>query len=248
MGLNLDRASVLGLPVHLCADYVGWLLDCLALGRGATVATLNAEMAIAAERDAQLRSALLGADLIVPDGAGVVLYLRARGRRIKRMPGIELAEGLLERAAGRGDWPVVFFGGKPGVAETAAQRWRSRCPNLAISLVQHGYVNDQELKDFEEAIAAQRPRIILVALGVPRQEYWIAQVRDHCPEAIWIGVGGSFDIWAGTKERAPAWFCDHHLEWLYRLYQEPWRWRRMLALPYFVWRALLDWLRPAPIR
>jgi N-acetylglucosaminyldiphosphoundecaprenol N-acetyl-beta-D-mannosaminyltransferase len=85
-----------------------------------------------------------------------------------------------------------------------------------------------------------QPRVIFVGLGVPRQELWIAQNRHLCPDSIWIGVGGSFDIWAGTKQRAPAWFCNNHLEWLYRLYQEPWRWRRMMALPQFAVKALLS--------
>jgi N-acetylglucosaminyldiphosphoundecaprenol N-acetyl-beta-D-mannosaminyltransferase len=78
-----------------------------------------------------------------------------------------------------------------------------------------------------------------VGLGVPRQELWIAQHRYLCPQAIWIGVGGSFDIWSGTKNRAPAWLGKNNLEWLYRLYQEPWRWRRMLALPEFALKAFV---------
>ena len=77
-----------------------------------------------------------------------------------------------------------------------------------------------------------------MGLGVPRQEYWIRQHRHLCPHAIWIGVGGSFDIWSGVKTRAPRWLRENHLEWLYRLYQEPWRWRRMLALPQFFLKAL----------
>ena len=244
---SLDRASVLGLPVHLCSDYGDWLVDRLERGAGVHIATINAEMAMAAGRDRQLRSSILQADLVVPDGAGVVLYLRARRYGIDRVPGIELAETLLERMAGRDDWPVLFFGGRPEIVTAAADRWRQRCPNLAIAGVQHGYLNDDELAAFEQEIAAMQPRAIFVALGVPRQEYWIAAKRHLCPQAIWIGVGGSFDIWSGTKERAPDWFCRNNLEWLYRLYQEPWRWRRMLALPHFAWRAFLDWLRPAPI-
>ena len=79
-----------------------------------------------------------------------------------------------------------------------------------------------------------------MGLGVPRQELWIAQNRHLCPNSTWIGVGGSFDIWSETKERAPQWLCDNNLEWTYRLYQEPWRWKRMMALPHFAWRALVQ--------
>ena len=85
----------------------------------------------------------------------------------------------------------------------------------------------------------------MVGLGVPRQEFWIAQHRHLCPQATWIGVGGSFDIWAGIKSRAPVWLRDNHLEWLYRLYQEPWRWRRMMALPEFALKAIAQRLKKA---
>ncbi|HEY9835334.1 MAG TPA: WecB/TagA/CpsF family glycosyltransferase, partial [Vampirovibrionales bacterium] len=80
-------------------------------------------------------------------------------------------------------------------------------------------------------------------LGVPRQEFWIRENRHLCPEAIWVGVGGSFDIWSGQKERAPVWLQRLQMEWAYRLYQEPWRWRRMLALPQFAWISLKTALR-----
>ena len=110
--------------------------------------------------------------------------------------------------------------------------------------VNHGFLDEAAIAQQQQQLAAIQPEIILVGLGVPRQEYWIEQHRHLCPNALWIGVGGSFDIWSGTKDRAPEWFCKNNLEWLYRLYQEPWRWRRMLALPYFVWRSLLERFRP----
>ena len=79
-----------------------------------------------------------------------------------------------------------------------------------------------------------------MGLGVPRQELWISENSHLCPQAIWIGVGGSFDIWSGIKNRAPSWLGNNNLEWLYRLYKEPWRWRRMLALPEFAVKACLE--------
>lgn len=98
------------------------------------------------------------------------------------------------------------------------------------------------MDDFCQTLKQLQPQVIFVGLGVPRQEFWIAKHRHLCPHAIWVGVGGSFDIWAETKTRAPKWLCDNNLEWVYRLYQEPWRWRRMLALPQFAWCSLLDTL------
>jgi N-acetylglucosaminyldiphosphoundecaprenol N-acetyl-beta-D-mannosaminyltransferase len=169
----------------------------------------------------------------------VVLYLRLRGKIIDRQPGIEIAENLLEQAATQG-WSVFFYGGKPAVIQQAADNWQQRCPDLAIVGVQHGYLTDSEQPELLQALRDRQPQIILVGLGVPRQEFWIDQHRSCCPNSVWIGVGGSFDIWAGVKSRAPQWLRDHNLEWTYRLYQEPARWRRMMALPQFAWKALFD--------
>lgn len=233
---NLETLTVMGLPVHWGVDYPTWMLQQYRRGQGLHVVTLNAEMAIQAERLPQLRSLIQTAELVIPDGAGVVLYFRVKGRRISRTPGIELAETLLRQL--RASEPVFFFGGAPGVADQAARSWQQQAPQLAIGGTQHGYLDQSSQADLLARLQTLQPSIILVGLGVPRQEYWIAQHRHLCPRAIWIGVGGSFDIWAGTKTRAPIWMGQNHLEWLYRLYQEPWRWRRMLALPKFAWKAL----------
>lgn len=230
----------MGLPVHLANDYLGWLLARLQQQQGCHVVTLNAEMSMQAEKNDRLASIIRQANLVIPDGAGIVLYLRLLGRRVQRCPGIELAEALLrELGTANASGSVFFFGGKPGVTETAADIWQQRLPGLAIAGTQHGYLAAEEEDTFREKLRQLQPNVILVGLGVPRQEYWIEEHRYLCPHAIWIGVGGSFDIWAGVKTRAPAWLRDNHLEWVYRLYQEPWRWRRMLALPQFAWRAIV---------
>lgn len=237
----LKKFSVLGSPVHLLDDYTGWLVGRMQKGQGVQVVTLNAEMALQAEQIPELGKIIDGAELVIPDGAGVVLYLRLKGERSQRCPGIELAASLLEKAGELGkSYPVVFYGGAVGVAATAAAKLQEKYPGLAIVSIQHGYLTPEDTPDFLEQLAIIQPKIVLVGLGVPRQELWIAKYRHLCPQAIWIGVGGSFDIWAGVKTRAPSWLRDNNLEWLYRLYQEPWRWKRMLALPKFALRALIS--------
>lgn len=233
---ELETLSVMGLPIHWGTHYEDWLLLRHRQGLGAHVVTLNAEMAMQADHNPDLRAVICKADLAIPDGAGIVLYFRVKGKRIERCPGIELAESLLQKLAP--DQTVFFLGAAPGIAEKAVHNWCQRKPDLAIAGIQDGYFKTEALPALENRLQQLQPTVILVALGVPRQEFWIAERRSLCPSAIWIGVGGSFDIWAGTKERAPAWFCNNNLEWLYRLYQEPWRWRRMLALPKFAIRAL----------
>ncbi|MBD2357847.1 WecB/TagA/CpsF family glycosyltransferase [Tolypothrix sp. FACHB-123] len=233
--------SVLGIPVHVMANYPGWLLECLQQGRGTHVVTLNAEMTMQAERNSALAKVIQDAELVIPDGAGVVLYLRwLLWQKVERCPGIELAETLLQEL-GKQHIPakVFFYGGAPGVAAKAAEFCQQQIPSLNVVGTNSGYHSQEEEEELREALSQLQPQVIFVGLGVPRQELWIAKHRYLCPQAIWIGVGGSFDIWSGTKNRAPAWLGNNNLEWLYRLYQEPWRWRRMLALPEFAFKAFI---------
>jgi len=236
---KLESFSVLGIPIHLTADYLSWLIERMSQKQGCHVVTLNAEMTMQAEREPRLAAVIRQADLVIPDGAGVVLYLRLYGRRVTRCPGIELAEALLRELSQRSLGAIFFFGGRPGIAAQAAANLQAKYSGLAIAHCQDGYLTPETTRDFLDKLQILQPQLILVGLGVPRQEFWIAEHRHLCPHAVWIGVGGSFDIWAGSKTRAPGWLRNNHLEWVYRLYQEPWRWKRMLDLPRFAWRSLL---------
>jgi N-acetylglucosaminyldiphosphoundecaprenol N-acetyl-beta-D-mannosaminyltransferase len=227
----------MGLPVHLLPSYIDWLLDRLRQNQGAHIVTLNAEMAMQAEQDEALATLIRKAELVIPDGAGVVLYLKLRGMTAQRCPGIELSEQLITRSVEVAPCPIFFYGGAPGVTAAAAAAWQERV-GAAIVGTENGYVSPADQPQLLQTLKDLQPRIIFVGLGVPRQEYWIAENRHVCPHAIWVGVGGSFDIWAGSKTRAPGWLRNNNLEWTYRLYQEPWRWRRMMALPQFALKAL----------
>lgn len=231
---------VLGLPVHVKANYCNWLLECLQKRTGTHIVTLNSEMTMQAQKDRRLSEIIKNAELVIPDGAGVVLYLQLiLKQQVKRYPGIELAENLLQCIGEeKADTPIFFYGGATGVAATAAKIWQKQIPDLNIVGTHSGYHSPQEEEIFKQTLVKLQPQVIFVGLGVPRQELWIAKNRHLCPDAIWVGVGGSFDIWSGRKNRAPGWLANNNLEWLYRLYQEPWRWRRMLALPEFAIKAL----------
>ena len=251
---NSQTFSVLNLPVHLLDDYVDWLYQRLTAKMGTHVVTLNAEMAILTQTDTTLASIIQDSDLVIPDGAGVILYMRLRGLKHRRCPGIELAEALLYRLENthQSEEPtppskggacalrhsVCFFGGSPEVNARAASIWRSKLPSLQL-LSNHGYLSAEEQQQWQQTLKKKQPELIFVGLGVPRQELWIQKHRHLCPNSIWIGVGGSFDIWSGTKARAPLWLRNNNLEWSYRLYQEPQRWRRMLALPKFFFLSLI---------
>jgi N-acetylglucosaminyldiphosphoundecaprenol N-acetyl-beta-D-mannosaminyltransferase len=220
---------VFTVPVHLSTDYTGLLMERLDNRMGGHVVTLNSEMSMLAEENPAVGDIIRKADLVIPDGAGVILYLRLRKIKQQRCPGIELAESLIRLAGEQHSHQMIaFYGGKPGSTAKAAEHWQEKYDDLVI-LTNHGFLTPDEEAEWCQTLAEKQPRIILVGLGVPRQEYWIRDHRHLCPDSIWVGVGGI---------RAPKWFCENNLEWLYRLYQEPWRWRRMLALPQFVLRSV----------
>ncbi|QDZ38543.1 WecB/TagA/CpsF family glycosyltransferase [Euhalothece natronophila Z-M001] len=233
-----ETETVLGIKVHLLSDYLAWLQTRYEEGKGTHVVTLNAEMVMLARKHPELASAIAQADLVIPDGAGVVLSLRLQGKKQQRYPGIELAAALISKMAeNEASEEIFFYGGEPERAAIAAKNWQHQYPQLSIH-TQHGYLSPKEQTELCETLQAKQPRLILVGLGVPRQELWIAENRHLCPNSTWIGIGGAFDIWSGSKPRAPQWFCEHNLEWLYRFYQEPSRWQRMLVLPQFAWAVL----------
>lgn len=235
---DLTKFSVLNLPVHLGENYIDWLKRRVDEKIGTHVVTINSEMAMRAQYDLQLAQIIQKAELVIPDGAGVTFYLWRRGIKQKRCPGIELASSLLEKVGKEGENSLIcFYGGTPEVIKKAKEYWQKKVPNISI-IANHGFLSEDEQEKWYQTIQEKQPKLILVGLGVPKQELWITQYRYLCPNSTWIGVGGSFDIWGGVKSRAPKFFLDNNLEWLYRLYQEPWRWRRMVALPKFLFKAL----------
>jgi N-acetylglucosaminyldiphosphoundecaprenol N-acetyl-beta-D-mannosaminyltransferase len=236
---RLPRFKILGQPVHLCPDYTAWLVDRLQQGIGTHVVTMNAEIVIQANHNPELASIIDKAGLVTPDGAGIIMALRLHQIAQTRCAGIELGQKLLRLASQpEYDYPVFFYGGKPEIVRLAAQTWQTELPSLNIVGIEDGYIDTAGQARLREQLQRNQPKIILVALGVPRQELWIRDNFHLCPGAIWVGVGGSFDVWSGVKARAPQIFRKLNLEWLYRIAQEPSRWQRALALPQFALLAL----------
>ncbi len=209
-------------------------------GRCHLVATANAEMVMMATNDPELHAILLKADLVVADGAGVVWAARHQGNSVpERVAGYDLAQKLLDRSAQTGH-KVYFFGGAPGVAEQAKKKAEEWYPGVNVVGVRNGFFSPEDENKILEDIKNCKPDILLVALGVPKQEKWLSKhfAELHVPVAI--GVGGTFDVMAGIMKRAPVWMQKANLEWLFRLLMQPQRLLRMLALPKFVLRVLFD--------
>jgi N-acetylglucosaminyldiphosphoundecaprenol N-acetyl-beta-D-mannosaminyltransferase len=242
---NRARQKVLGYPVDMVDEALA--LEVIESAwrdrKGLHIVTLNAEMVVAAQQDPELDRIIRHAHLIIPDGAGIVWAMRLQGIEVDRLPGIDLAAAALHRAAisGRG---VALVGGDKGVLSRLEKFLPVQYPGLKIVYAQHGYFLPAEEERIAEAISLRKPELILVALGMQKQEYFIDRwQRAVLPAAVMIGVGGSFDVWGGVSKRAPQNMQKLHLEWLYRLIAEPWRWRRICsALPAFGFQVILDLL------
>lgn len=237
-----SRQKVLGYPVDIVDEPLALEIieEAWKGKRGLHIVTLNAEMVIAAQQDQSLDRIVRHAHLIVPDGAGVVAALGLAGHKINRLPGIELASATLSQAARTGA-TVALIGGKREVLAKVESVLLTLHPGLKIVASHHGYFSLDEEEQIVDQISEAQPDLLLVALGVPKQEYFIDRWNHAFQKSVLIGVGGSFDVWAGNVKRAPASFRKMHLEWLYRLMAEPWRFKRMsAALPSFAAQVLQE--------
>ena len=209
--------------------------------KAAYVVTPNAEIAYEALHDGQLREMLNGADLMLPDGAGVVLASKLLRTPVKqKVAGVDFAAGLLGILERNGQ-SLYLLGGKPGIGELAAQKMLEAHPQLRIAGIADGYFQDEA--PVIAKINASGADALFVCLGAPKQERFMVQHRQELHVHLMAGLGGSLDAFAGTVQRAPAWMIRLNLEWLYRLIREPKRFRRMLRLPKYLWAVMLKRIR-----
>ena len=209
--------------------------------KAAYVVTPNAEIAYEALHDVQLREMLNGADLMLPDGAGVVLASKLLRTPVKqKVAGVDFAAGLLGILERNGQ-SLYLLGGKTGIGELAAQKMLEAHPQLRIAGIADGYFQDEA--PVVAKINASGADALFVCLGAPKQERFMVQHQQELHVHLMAGLGGSLDAFAGTVQRAPAWMIRLNLEWLYRLIREPKRFRRMLRLPKYLWAVMLKRIR-----
>lgn len=198
--------------------------------------TPNAEIAYEALHDEAFRAVLNEADLVLPDGAGVVLGAKILKTPLKqKVAGIEFAQNLLPVLEEKGS-RLFLLGSKPGVAELAGEKMLEKCPRLCICGTMDGYFQDDS-----EAIGRineAKADVVFVCLGAPKQERFMHQHRAELKVHLMLGLGGTLDGFAGTAKRAPKWMIKLQLEWLYRLIKQPKRFGRMLRLPKFIFAAV----------
>jgi len=198
------------------------------------IVTANPEIIMLAKENAAYEQLLLQSDHVVADGIGVVIGAKMQQTPLQeRIPGYELVHSFL-KSANANEHSFYFYGGKPGIAEAAAQKAQELYPNATIAGTSDGYGGDGDGAAVALRIAELQPTHIFVALGAPRQEEWIATYEHLFSHCIMIGVGGSFDVLSGQVNRAPKLFIKLNLEWFYRLITQPTRAKRMLKIPQFL--------------
>ena len=216
----------------------------IAQGTPHQITTVNPEFVVEAQRNAPFRVVLEGCDLALPDGVGLLWAARVLGRPLReRVAGSDLLPELARLSARRG-YRLYLLGAAPGVAERAAEVLVRDCPGLQIAGTYAGSPSPCDEDDIVARITAAEPDVLCVAYGAPRQDLWIYRNLHRLGVPVCMGVGGALDFITGVAVRAPVWMRRAGLEWLHRLWRQPWRWRRMLALPRFVARVTAQRLSP----
>jgi N-acetylglucosaminyldiphosphoundecaprenol N-acetyl-beta-D-mannosaminyltransferase len=227
-----ERIQLLGAPLDTVTldDAVKLVDEAVAARRPTLNASLNAAKLVRMQTDSELRESIELCDLVTADGVPVVWAARALGHAVPgRVNGTDLMELLLAHAAERG-YSVYLFGSEPGIVSRARAEIERRHPAIRIAGTQHGFFAPTEEESVVRRIAAAQPDILFIALGTPQKELFQARHRDELGVPFTMGVGGSFEVLAGVRKRAPRWAQRTGLEWAFRMVQEP----RRLAGRYFV--------------
>ena len=203
-----------------------------------SVFAVNPEKNFSVPRDPNLHKVFSEADLLIPDGIGVVMAARILYRvGLARVPGVEMMDEICRLSARKG-YRVFIYGAKEDVSAKAAETLRLRYPSLDIVGRANGYVSAEETPKLIEQINASGAQILFLALGSPRQENWFATYASQLQTVrVCQGIGGTLDTIAGTVKRAPEFWCNMNLEWFYRLMSEPKRIARQKVLPVFAYQV-----------
>ena len=202
------------------------------------VITINPEMIENASQNPDFAEIINSAELVIPDGIGVEIGLKILGYNVRRIAGIEFSHRMIEECA-KNSQSVALVGAKPQIVEKAKENLEKEISGLYITYAHDGYFsNDEEIIN---ELKIRQPRLVLCALGSPKQEEFIIKAKQVLPNALFVGVGGSFDVWSGVVERAPEIYQKLGLEWLYITVKEPKRFKRIFpTLPLFVLKVLRE--------
>jgi N-acetylglucosaminyldiphosphoundecaprenol N-acetyl-beta-D-mannosaminyltransferase len=239
----LRSIDILGVRVHDVTEdeALAALMQFVRSGTPHRVITPNPEIVMQASHDPAYRAVLNGSNLAIPDGIGLLLAARMRGRRLRsHVRGTDLVLRLAAASAEQG-WRWFLLGGAPGTGEAAGRFLERQFAGLQLAGAWPGSPRPQDDAEARRRIAeAGEVHVLLVAYGAPGQERWMARNQEAVGVSVQIGVGGVFNFFSGRSPRAPHLIRRLELEWAYRLATEPWRWRRQLALPQFALLAAVE--------
>lgn len=202
------------------------------------VVTINPEMINNAVQNPEFAEIINNAELVIPDGIGVQIGLKILGYNVRRIAGIEFSRRMIEECA-KSEQSVALVGAKPEIVQKAKENLEREIQGLYVTYAHDGYFKDDD--EILNELKIRQPRLVLCALGSPKQEEFILKAKKLLPDALFVGVGGSFDVWSGVVERAPEIYQKLGLEWLYRTVKEPKRFKRIFpTLPLFVLKVLRE--------
>lgn len=234
--MNVEQIDILGVRVDnvTTEETLDLMASFVAEGHAHQVVTVNPEFVMRAQRDEAFHVVLDEAHLALPDGYGLLWASRVLGKPLhQRVTGADTLPLIARMSAERG-YGIFLLGAAPGVAERAAAVLRRDNPRLRVVGAYAGSPDQSQADEIVAHVTAASPDFLFVAYGAPRQDLWIRRNLDRLGVPVCMGVGGTFDFVAGITPRAPLWMRERGLEWVHRLVHQPWRWRRMLALPLFV--------------
>ncbi len=230
LGVGVDRVTAKE-ALQRIADFIA---ENKTNGATHQIVTANAEIIYQASQNDKMRQVINNAQMVTADGSGVVWASKQLGDPLaERVTGIDLVNSICQASAKDG-WKLYILGSAPGVADTAADNIRAKYPGCNIIGTHHGYFDAEQEQNILAELRELKPDVLFVALGAPKQEYWIADHIQQLGIPVAMGIGGSMDVLSGNVKRAPKWMQKMSLEWLYRFLIQPSRYKRMLALPKFM--------------
>lgn len=233
LGVGIDRMDM--------ATAVSRVRRFLESGGPHMIVTADSAGVVKAQGDEELLDIMRRADMVTPDSTGILLAARLSGHPlVERVSGIDLAQEICRLCAESGD-AIFLLGAGPGVAECAAARLMAQYPGLRIAGCHDGFFRDDG--PIVDQIRESGAAVLFAAMGIPKQEKWIAKRLDELGVRVAIGLGGSFDVFSGNVRRAPLWMRQHGLEWAYRLARNPRKIAKVAHLPFFVFLVVAERMR-----
>ena len=239
--MERKQEKILGFGVDLFSlkDALSYIEEKMASGQTAQVVTINPEMIVLAEKNSDFAKVLKNAELVIPDGVGIKIALKINGINQEQIPGIEFSKDVISMCAKKG-YSIALVGAKEEILVKACDNLIKEHSGLNISYKHNGFFDEKKEVEIINEISNLRPKLVLVALGAPKQEIFINKLKKQLSDAVYIGVGGSFDVWSGEVQRAPVVYRKLGCEWLYRVLMQPSRFKRIFpTLPLFLIKVIM---------